>query len=135
MNELAAEVAYLHKAVFCRQKLDDAIVERYELAHRSLLIEAPSEEQRTVRMVVEQKLDVLAVEFALRRRRTTQHHLLTMKLQILFYLVEVRSHYFRSFFNLSSHPIKGTFALMGSIILSIWRAVKGFYLVWRYRFA
>src|SRR5580658_3498564 len=64
---LADEVRYLHQSLFTkREPLDEKIVQRYEAAHGVLF---PGERRETVARIVERRLDVEAVEFALRRRR------------------------------------------------------------------
>jgi hypothetical protein len=75
-------------------------------------------------------LDAEAVEFALRRRGTGRE--LTVKLQILCYLVEVRSAYLSEFVNTESCRPRAMVDLLGATVRSVWKLLKGEYLIRRH---
>lgn len=93
---------------------------RYEAAHRSLF---PYESQACVGRIVALRLDVVAVEFALRRRHACPE--LTRKLQIISYLAEVRAEYQDDFIATRREPVRATFVLFWTIFGAGWKLVKG----------
>jgi hypothetical protein len=116
---LADEARFLHNSLFS-EPLDEKIVERYQAAHRSLF---PNESLPTVARIVALRLDVEAVEFALRRRHACPE--LTRKIQILSYLVEVRAAYQDDFVATKREPVRATFVLLWRTLGSAWKLVKG----------
>ncbi len=124
---LAEEARYLHNALF-RVPLDASVVERYEAAHGELFSgEATS---LPVARVISRRLDVEAVEFALRRRgRGAQ---LTRKIQILCYLVEVRAAHQAQFIATKSERMKAAVSLLAAMFRTVWKCGKGEYLVRRH---
>jgi hypothetical protein len=124
---LADEARYFHACLFSAP-LDPVVVTRYEAAHRELF---PSYSPSTVvSRVVARRLDAEAVEFALRRRGTGRE--LTVKLQILCYLVEVRSAYLSEFVNTESCRPRAMVDLLGATVRSVWKLLKGEYLIRRH---
>ncbi len=63
-----------------------------------------------------------ALEIALRLKG---RRLLTRKVQILFFLVEVRQEYFHYFFNTESFRARGIWSLVKSLALSGFKVIKG----------
>ena len=122
-STLADEARFLHDSLFSRP-LEETTVHRYEAAHRALF---PNERRGTVARIVSLRLDVEAVEFALRRRRACPE--LTRKLQILSYLVEVRAKYQDDFIATRREPLRAGFILLWRICGSGWKLIKGEYLV------
>lgn len=116
---LADEGRFLHDSLFSKP-LDERIVERYQAAHRSLF---PNESPPTVARIVALRLDVEAVEFALRRRHACPE--LTRKIQILSYLLEVSPAYQDHFIPTKRAPVRATLVLLGSILGSAWKFLKG----------
>lgn len=124
---LEDEARYLHDCFFS-VPLDPSVVARYAAAHHELFPgDRPSP---LVSRVVERKLDAEAVEFALRRRGAGRE--LTVKIQILCYLVEVRSDYLSEFVNMESRRARGAAELAGMTLQAAWKLVKGEYLVRRH---
>ena len=91
---LADEARYLHAALF-RQPLDAATAERYADAHHTLFPEPAQTE--LMRRVLARSLDAQAVEAALRHKYGA--NVLTRKLQVLCYIVEVQPPYEQDFLN------------------------------------
>jgi hypothetical protein len=118
---LADEVRYLHQSLFTkREPLDEKIVQRYEAAHGVLF---PGERRETVARIVERRLDVEAVEFALRRRRLCPE--LTRKIHILCYLVEVQAKYEDDFVATRRQPVRAILVLSRRIAGAGWKLLKG----------
>ena len=86
-DALTNEVNYFHKRLFDSAASAD-FTKAYIRAHMDLTDLAGSDEQqcRTVRLVIERRLDALGVEVFLRSRCT--RHLLTRKLLLMNYLAE-----------------------------------------------
>jgi hypothetical protein len=120
---LADEARFLHASLFSRP-IDEDIVERYVAAHHALF---PSENPAAVARIVAMRLDVAAVEFALRRRRACPE--LTRKIQILSYLVEVRAQYQDDFVAARREPVRAILVLSCRILGAGWKLAKGEYLV------
>ncbi len=117
---LAEEVVYLHDALFYPIAIHASVVERYQDAHRLLF---PGQSPLAVSRIVSRRLDVEAVEIALRRRRACPE--VTRKIQILCYLVEIRSPYQERFIALHREPVRAVASLMSCLISTIWKACKG----------
>ena len=145
-SALAREAEYLHGQFF-RCTIPDLVVQRYVAANRVCFPEISPAEARLLETVVNRRLDAEAVELALRLKRGKG--VLTRKIQVLFYLVEVRSAY-RGYFvhggaivpvrsQLRSEPRalasgrrKAWVGLLGSLTSTVWKALKGYYLIWRH---
>jgi hypothetical protein len=128
--ELRAEAEYLHRAIF-RRPLPQIVADRYARLHDVCFASADAAQRRTVREIVARQLDAEAVECALRMR--APRHLLTTKVHALLYLVEVRRDYYPIFFNERDAHIRGKVAVVGAVLRTVAKAVKGAYLVRRYR--
>jgi len=116
---LAHEARFLHASLFSRP-LDEKIVERYEAAHHALF---PNGTPGAVARIVALRLDVEAVEFALRRRHACPE--LTRKIQILSYLVEVRAEYQDDFISVRREPVRAILVLSWRILGAGWKLIKG----------
>jgi hypothetical protein len=116
---LTDEARFLHESLFSRP-LDEKIAERYQAAHRSLF---PIESPVTVARIVALRLEVEAVEFALRRRHACPE--LTRKIKILSYLVEVRAEYQDDFIATKREPVRAILVLLWRILGTPWKLVKG----------
>ena len=124
---LEDEARYLHDCFFS-VPLDLSIIARYVAAHHEMF---PNDRPSSIASrVVERRLDAEAVEFALRRRGVGRE--LTVKIQILSYIVEVRSDYLSEFVNLESRRARGMVELVGITLQAAWKFVKGEYLVRRH---
>jgi hypothetical protein len=119
----------LHACLF-RVPLDAVTVARYEAALR----EMGAAGSPVVARVVARRLDAEAVEFALRRRGLLGDpaRALARRMQILCYLVEVQPAYFGEFINAEKTRCRAWAALTGAASRSVWKLVKGEYLVRRH---
>jgi hypothetical protein len=124
---LVEEARYLHDSLF-RAPLDASVVKRYEAAHGELFPDEAT--SLPVARLVSRKLDVEAVEFALRRRGCGAQ--LTRKIQILCYLVEVRAAYQSYFVATKTERVKAAILLMAALLRTVWKRGKGEYLVRRH---
>lgn len=118
---IADEARYLHGHFF-EGGPDQVVVDRYVEACNRILGEEPSDCSPMMQTVMENHLDPEALEIALRLKG---QRLLTQKVQILFFLVEVRQEYFPYFFNTASHRGRGIWLLLKSLILGSFKIVKG----------
>src|SRR4029077_11932046 len=93
---LEREAAYFH-ALFFRGPIPGTVLQRYVAANA--LCSPPPEvrDSRLVEAIVAHRLDAEAIELAMRLRHGSD--VLTRKIQILFFLVEVRSAYYGYFVN------------------------------------
>ena len=126
--QLAREAVYLHQRLFGGLPPDE-VVARYVQANQRCLPPGSDRSSAIVDAVVSRRLDPEAVELVLRRR----HPLLSRKIQILFYLLEVRSGYYAWFVNPSDAFGRAVVELIGSTLRTGWLFVKGAWLVWRHR--
>lgn len=124
---LAAEAESFYRTLF-GAPAPPAVTERYIAANVHCFGTDFADPVTSV--VVRRGLDPEAVEFALRLRGSTP---LTRKLQILFYLAEVRSENYDYFVSRGESLPAAVLALFGSILRSVWKFLKGQYLVRRYR--
>lgn len=108
MSNLAEEARYLHDSLFSRP-LDEKTVERYVAANLK---------EASIDRIVEKRLDVEAVEFALRHRKPA----LTRKIKILCYLLEVRAEYQDDFVAARREPV---WKLLWKISGAGWKRLKG----------
>lgn len=116
---LADEARFLHDSLFSKP-LNETIVHRYEAAHHALF---PDERRDIVARIVALRLDVEAVELALRRRHACPE--LTRKIQILSYLVEVRAEYQNDFIANRREPLRAILVLLWNIFGVGWKLIKG----------
>jgi hypothetical protein len=127
LPSLIDEAVYLHESLF-RQPMDAEVAQRYEAAHRKLF---PDEKtSATVARLISRRLDVEAVELALRRRPSGFQ--LTRKIQILCYLVEVRPAYQDHFIATRSSRVNAAISLLDAALRTAWKFCKGEYLVRRH---
>lgn len=127
IEQLRQEAAHLHQCFF-RRPMPAIIGERYSAAHRHVF-GADTATPRYIREVIRRGLDAEAVEYALRRRARRD---LTIRIQILFYLLEVRSDYFEHFVAVRPGRLRALFAVLAAAIRSGWKLVKGEFLIRRY---
>jgi hypothetical protein len=93
---LAREARHLH-ACFFDTEIPTEVVDRYVRANQLCFPDYDEPSLRLLSRLVDRRLDVEAVELVL--RTTRRQRLLTRKVQILFYLLEVRSAYYSRFVN------------------------------------
>ena len=128
---LESEVRHFH-ALFFRRPLPGPVVDRYVAANHLCFPALDPKTREMVQTIVARRLDAEAIELALRLRKGNR--VLTRKIQILFYLVEVRSQYYGYFINQAPGWASGVLGLLGSLVRTGWKGAKGLYLVWRYDF-
>ena len=119
-HSLAGEARHLHACLFHRPA-DDAVVARYQAAHRALF---PDEDPSPLLVkVTARRLDAEAIEFALRRRGRGRE--LTRKLQIVSYLQEARAEYLAEFVNFKSSRLRAWVSLAAATLGAAWKRCKG----------
>ena len=128
---LESEVRHFH-ALFFRRPLPGPVVERYVAANHLCFPVLDPKARQMVETIVTRRLDAEAIELALRLRKGNR--VLTRKIQILFYLVEVRSEYYGYFINQVPGWWSAVLRLLGAVVRTGWKCAKGLYLVWRYDF-
>jgi hypothetical protein len=127
-SALQAEAQWLHRALFgCPPRV--VLLERYAEAMRHVLLQVDPQESSTVQKVVDLKLDVEAVELALRR---PVPHLLTRKLQALAILAEATDGYHAYFTNDRDSRFAAFASLAAAAIRTPLAKLQGKYLVWRH---
>jgi hypothetical protein len=128
---LESEVRHFH-ALFFRRPLPGPVVDRYVAANHLCFPALDPKTREMVQTIVARRLDAEAIELALRLRKGNR--VLTRKIQILFYLVEVRSEYYAYFINQVPGWSSAVLRLLGALVRTGWKCAKGLYLVWRYDF-
>ena len=128
---LESEARHFH-ALFFHRPLPGPVVERYVAANHLCFPVPDPKARRMVEIIVTRRLDAEAIELALRLRKGNR--VLTRKIQILFYLVEVRSEYYAYFINQVPGWWSAVLRLLGAVVRTGWKCAKGLYLVWRYDF-
>ncbi len=128
-KELELEARCFHDHLF-REKLHQEIIVRYTAANRAYVPHVDSQTASMMAKIVSHGLDVEAIEYVLRLKK--KDNVLTKKVQILFFLVEVRSQYFDYFFNRKKARLKAAGGIVFSVTMTIYKFIKGKYLIWRY---
>jgi SAM-dependent methyltransferase len=124
-RSLRNEARYLHSCFFAHDAPAE-VVDRY-VAANMLYCAAPGKLTNTI---VAQRLDAEAIELVLRSRGRCD--ILTKKLQILFYLVEVRSENYPAFFGPAGKDepwFRATGGLLYGLLQTAAKYLKGAYLV------
>ena len=129
-EELIREVTFFHQCYF-KTRLAEEVIERYITANRQVLPPADEPSAKMLNELVSRKLDIEAVEFVLRLKN--RENLLSKKLQILFFLLEVRRDYIFYFFCFKRGKIQAIAGILSAVMLSIGKYVKGSYLLWRHK--
>lgn len=126
---LEHEAVYFHGCFF-NEQLDQDVINKYADASRICLPVVDSQSARTIEIILVNGLDVEAIEYALRLKN--RDNVLTKKLQILFFLIEVRSRYTGYFFNWKKARLNAMASIFYSIILTAYKYVKGSHLIRKY---
>jgi hypothetical protein len=121
-NELATEARYLHRAFFGGDPPSE-VVERYIAANLICRCETDA----LTAAIVARRLDAEAIELALRIRKGPT--ILTKKIRILFYLLEVRSAYYPFFVGGGESRVRALSGVLYSVLLTAVKYLKGAYLV------
>ena len=126
---MAREARYFH-SLFFPGDIPDEVVDRYVAANEMRLGELDDRSLRLVERIVSTRLDAEAIELVLRRGK--RNDILTKKIQILFYLLEVRAHYYPYFVNERASFFRGSGALLLSVLKTFRQLLKGKYLIWKH---
>ena len=132
MTTLPEEVRHFHDTFFART-LDQSVIDRYVAAHRYCLPGVDARAQATIDTIVSSALDVEAIEMVFRLRR--RDNVLTQKIQILFYLVEVRAQYYGDFVGETQDRGQALRRILPAIVKTVFKFLKGKYLVWKFDLA
>ena len=122
---MRGEAQMIHRALFPRRPLTDAVVARYEAARARFF--ADDRYARLVAFLIERELDPEAVEYALRLRHGPNG--LTRRFQVLLTLCEVRSAYDGAFVQRrpAAAAAWGGAPLLG--LRAMWKLARGLYLL------
>jgi hypothetical protein len=126
---LEREAEHFH-ACFFREALHRDVVKRYVAANRACIPFVDAETVSSIEKILSYGLDVDAVEYGLRLKN--RENALTKKIQILFFLIEVRSKYFDCFFNRKTERLRAVAGMFSAVMLTAYKFIKGRYLVRRY---
>jgi hypothetical protein len=129
MSEIEREAAYLHERFF-GGPVPPEVASRYAAAHRAYQAHADERHERGMDLILARRLDVEAIELALRLGR--RDRFLTAKIQVLFSLVEVRSRYYSLFVNTRRRRARAWWAMAATVPATAWKYAKGVWLVRRY---
>ena len=129
MTTLADEALYFHNSLFS-QPLDPMVIERYVAANRLCIPQLDSRSAVIIDRIISARLDLEAIEMVFRLRQPD--NFLTKKIQILFYLLEVRSAYYQRFINNEANFPLALRSLAGSALAAAWKFLKGRYLIWKH---
>jgi hypothetical protein len=127
--ELANEARYLHRAFF-RKDPPAEVVDRYIAANTLCFPESSPLASKMMSKIVAARLDAEAVELALRLHKGPT--ILTRKIQILFYLLEVRSEYYSFFVGERESRLRAILGMSFSVFQTAVKSLKGVYLVRRH---
>ena len=123
---LEREAGYFH-FYFFRRLAPPIVVERYVAANQLCSADIDDNTSRLLESIVNRHLDVEAIELFLRLFR--RNPALTRKIQILFYLVEVRAEYYGYFVNRHPGLARALARSVGALTGAVWKYIKGWYLV------
>ena len=124
---LANEARYFHLALF-KTAAPPEVVARYVAGSRLCCSETPRPVRQLIDAMIARRLDVEAIEYVLRLRES--ENILTKKLQILFYLIEVRSEYYEHFVNRRNAFLPAWTALILSALRTPYQFCKGWIQLW-----
>jgi len=124
---LEREVVYFYKIIFGGFP-PQVIIKEYIKANNLLLSE---EERLKLKEIILEKADIEAIEIASRLKFT--NNLLTRKIHILMYLAETIPQNFETFINVKNRRIFAFINLSYNFVRSIYKFVKGKFLLKRYK--
>lgn len=126
---LSRQAEFLHEKIFGRPISQD-IRAAFISANMTLLKDAEELATINIGLILQRSMDVEAIEFALRRRDA--RNLLTKKILILCYLTESRGAYYGNFVNDQHRPIKAFISLSLETCRSLYKLLKGIWLIRMY---
>jgi hypothetical protein len=121
-NELAMEARYLHRAFFGSDPPSE-VVDRYIAANLICRCETDA----LTSAIVARRLDAEAIELTMRLRHGPT--ILTRKIRILFYLLEVRSAYYPFFVGGGESRFRALSGVLYAALPTAVKYLKGAYLV------
>jgi hypothetical protein len=125
-EELIREGAYLSRRVFGVEP-PPQLLERYVRANHTLLGEGRTTESsplaQALRHMVSARLDVEALEFALRLRQRS--NLVTQKVHLLSYLIETHAVFSSRYLNDRNRRVRGYVLLALHTIRGFWKYARG----------
>lgn len=127
---LEREAIYFHYCFFRKEELSEEVIARYVNANQMYLSSINYQKINSIEQIINRQLDVEAIEYVF--RIINRKNILTTKIQILFYLIEVRSQYFEYFFNCRADRLRALASFTHSLLLAAFKFVKGKYLIWKY---
>jgi hypothetical protein len=128
-HPLEHEAAHFFSAIFDGEPAANLKV-KYRDAHDYMFKSISQAELHTIDVVVQNGLDVEAIEIFLRRK--DRPHLLTMKLQALIYLAELSASHCALFVNQTDSQGDAVLTVIGALAKWPYSFIKGAYLAWRY---
>lgn len=128
-KSLEKECQYFHRFLFRRDPSAE-IKAQYQRANLQFMKEE-CENNPLIEKIITHHLDLEAIEIALRRRNP--NNILKKKLHILLFLVEVRASYFHHFYNIQDWHLRAFLTLSLSTLRSLYKILKGSYLIWRFQ--
>jgi hypothetical protein len=132
VTTLPEEVSHFHDTFFART-LEQSVIDRYVAAHQYCLPSVDARALATIDTIVSSALDVEAIELVFRLRR--RDNVLTRKIQILFYLVEVRAQYYGDFVGETQGRGQALLRILRAGVSTVFKFLKGKYLVWKFDLA
>lgn len=126
---LGREADFLHEKIFGRPISED-LRAAFVSANEQLLKDAQEFAAVNIDLILQRSMDVEAIEFAL--RRTNPRNILTKKVLILCYLTEVRRAYYDDFVNEQYRPVGAFISLSLETCRSVYKLVKGLWLIRMY---
>jgi len=127
-GQLRCEASALHRAVFGRDTPAE-VAGRYADAHQMALSRIDASQSAWMRRVVDEKSDVEALEIVLRSRQPD--HVLCHKIRLLIYIAEAYPEYYHDLINEESCRAQALLSLTLHSLRTVWKYVKGRWLLWR----
>lgn len=131
-EELLGEGAYLFGRFFNTEP-SALILKRYVEAHRALSLSVTEQWKNTLSLIVRKNIDPQAVEYVMRLR--SGKNPLSVKIALLHYLAEANRAYWSYFCTDKKSSITAMCALFFIAVDTVYRYLKGYYLVKRYALA
>lgn len=128
---LKKEVDYFIRFFF-KKETDEMTIDRYIHANKEVFSNNKITEHQSILLesLIENNVDIEAIEFAWRLK--DRENVLSKKIQIVFYLLEVKSEFFILMINERKSILKASIILSFSICHSIYKLLKGLILLRRY---
>ena len=129
-DELMNEACVLHRAVF-KSEIPMDVARRYVSAHEYYVVNATEKDLLWMRRTVQLGLDVEALDIAL--RKIDKNHILIRKVKMLIYICEAYHKYYDFFISERAEREKAFLILFFHGIRSLYKFLKGTFLLLQYR--